>query len=360
MNIIIFGGAFDPVHNGHINMAINAQKDLLGEVFFVPAPISIWKKESVSKIDKINMLELAIKPYEHFHIDLFELNNGKDINYSIDTVKYFKKKYPKDKLYFLIGSDQVERFHLWKEADKISKLANIVYFERPDVIMTTENIVKYNIKAIKGPGVVVSSSEIRNLKNLNIPDEVLYYIIDNKLYFVDKMKQYIDEKRLNHSISVAKTAYEIALANKVDNPHKYFIAGLLHDIGKTNNIEKESEIVEKHFPEYKDMPSFSYHQFVGAYLAENEFDIHDENILRAIKFHATGNANMDLLGKIVYAADKIEPTRPFDSSDLIDAMKQDAETGFIIVLKANKEFLENHRGDINNPLTSNCFKFYLG
>ena len=108
------------------------------------------------------------------------------------------------------------------------------------------------------------------------------------------------------------------------------------------------------------MPSFSFHQFVGAYLAENEFDIHDENILRAIKFHATGNANMDLLGKIVYAADKIEPTRPFDSSDLIDAMKQDAETGFITVLKANKEFLENHRGDINNPLTSKCFKFYLG
>lgn len=360
MNIIIFGGAFDPVHNGHINMAINAQKDLQGEVFFVPAPISVWKSKSVSKEDKINMLELAIKKYEHFHIDCFELDSGKEVNYSIDTVKYFKKKYPNDELYFLIGSDQVERFHLWKEAKKLSKLAHIVYFDRPDYIMTTENIVQYNIKAIKGPGIVVSSSEIRLFKDFNLPDEVLYYILDKKLYFVESMIPYVAETRLNHCISVAKTAYEIALANNLENPHKYLVAGLLHDIGKLKDTEKERKIVFEHFPEYKDMPEFSYHQFVGAYLAENDFHIHNESMLNAIKFHATGNEEMDLLGKIVYAADKIEPTRAFDSTELIEAMKINAEKGFVTVLKANKEFLEKHRGDINNPLTSKCFKYYLG
>lgn len=359
MNIIIFGGAFDPIHNGHINMAIKAQKDLDGEVFFVPAPISVWKNSSVDKEDKINMLKLAIKGHEHFHIDEFELNSGKDVNYSIDTVKYFKKKFPDDEIYFLIGSDQVERFHLWKDAKKLSKLANIIYFERPDYIMTTENIVNYNIKAIKGPGIVVSSTEIRNFTSFDLPNDILYYILDHKLYFVHKMIPYISEKRLEHSISVAKTAYEIALANHLENPHKYLIAGLLHDIGKSNDIKKEKEIVEKHFPEYKDMPSFAYHQFVGAYLAENDFMIHNESILKAIKYHATGNGDMDLLGKVVYAADKIEPTRGFDSSELINAMKKDAETGFVEVLKANKEFLENHRGDINNPLTFSCFQKYL-
>ena len=360
MNIIIFGGAFDPVHNGHINMAINAQKDLQGEVFFVPAPISVWKNKSVSKEDKINMLKLAIKGYEHFHIDEFELNSGKEVNYSIDTVKYFKNKYPKDELYFLIGGDQVERFHLWKDAKKLSKLAHIIYFDRPDYIMTTENIVNYNISVIKGPGIVVSSSEIRLFKDFNLPDEVLYYILDKKLYFVENLIPYVNQRRLEHSISVAKTAYEIALANNLENPHKYLVAGLLHDIGKSNDVEKERKIVEEHFPEYKDMPEFSFHQFVGAYYAENDFQIHNESILNAIKYHATGKDEMDLLGKIVYAADKIEPTRGFDSSELIAAMKQDAETGFVTVLKANKEFLENHRGDINNPLTSKCFKYYLG
>ena len=107
------------------------------------------------------------------------------------------------------------------------------------------------------------------------------------------------------------------------------------------------------------MPPFSYHQFVGAYLAKKDFNIDDESILNAIKYHATGNDNMDQTAKIVYAADKIEPGRKFDSTDLINAMLKDVDEGFKIVLKANKEFLETHRGDINNPLTCKCFNKYL-
>ena len=99
MNRIIFGGAFDPVHNGHINMARKAAKQLAGEVIFVPAPISVWKQSSAPTEDKIAMLKLAIKDYKEFSIDEFEINSGKEINYSIDTVRYFKEKYPKDKLY---------------------------------------------------------------------------------------------------------------------------------------------------------------------------------------------------------------------------------------------------------------------
>ena len=102
MNRIIFGGAFDPVHNGHINMALKAAKELDGEVIFVPAPISVWKEVSAPVKDKMNMLRLAIEGKEHLSIDEFELNSGKDVNYSIDTVLYFKEKYPNDKLFYLI------------------------------------------------------------------------------------------------------------------------------------------------------------------------------------------------------------------------------------------------------------------
>ena len=82
MNRIIFGGAFDPVHNGHINMARKAAKQLAGEVIFVPAPISVWKQSSAPTEDKIAMLKLAIKDYKEFSIDEFEINSGKEINYS--------------------------------------------------------------------------------------------------------------------------------------------------------------------------------------------------------------------------------------------------------------------------------------
>ena len=115
----------------------------------------------------------------------------------------------------------------------------------------------------------------------------------------------------------------------------------------------------RYFPEYISMPEFSYHQFVGAYIAQEEFGIEDVFILDAIKYHATGRALMTNLEKIIYAADKIEPTRGYDSSALIEAMKKDYEKGFIEVLKHNKEYLLGQEKDIHNPLTDECMDYYL-
>ena len=359
MNIIIFGGSFDPVHNGHLNMAEKAQKDLDGEVYFVPAPVSVWKETSIPAEDKINMLKLAIKEKEHFHIDTFEVDSGKKTNYSIDTVRYFKNKYPDANLFFLIGYDQLNEFHRWKDAEELASIAKIIFFVRPDVTLTNDNKDKFHMKEISGGGIVVSSSDIRELKSLDLPDEVIDYIAEHRLYYVKKMRNYINERRLNHSISVAKTAYEIAKANRMNNPKRAYVAGLLHDIGKWNDEREERKVVEAHFKEFLDLPPFAYHQFAGAYTAKNDFQINDEEIIKAIEFHATGTDDMTPLGKIIYAADKIEPTRAFDSSDLIEAMMEDYEAGFKIVLKANKEFLESHRGNIDNRLTSKCFKQYL-
>ena len=68
---------------------------------------------------------------------------------------------------------------------------------------------------------------------------------------------------------------------------------------------------------------------------------------------------MSLLEKCIYASDKIEPTRGFDSSDLINAMKVNIEDGFIVVLKANQEYFIVKKVPYDNPLTKECFEFYL-
>ena len=107
------------------------------------------------------------------------------------------------------------------------------------------------------------------------------------------------------------------------------------------------------------MPPFSYHQFIGEYIAKTFFGIKDEEVLKAIKYHATGNDDMNPLGKIIYSADKIEPTRGFDSSDLIESCLKNYEEGFIEVLKANKEYLTITKKDIENRLTKSCFNKYL-
>ena len=361
MNRIIFGGAFDPVHNGHINMALKAAKELDGEVIFVPARISVWKQVSSPVEDKMNMLRLAIKDHKCLSIDEFELNSGKDVNYSIDTVLHFKEKYPNDNLFFLIGVDQANAFHKWKEAERISQLLQVVYYTRPGYEEEKENIEKFHMHKIDGLGIEVSSTKIRELKSFEMPDEVLFYIVEHDLYEgMVELNYILTPHRLAHSKSVAKTAYKIARANNLDNPLKAYIAGLFHDIGKDIAESKQYEMTKKYYPEFADIPKFAYHQFAGAHLVQEMFGIKDPDIIEAIEFHSTGNENMCELAKIIYAADKIEPTRGFDSSDLIAAMKNDVHEGFKTVLQANKDFLLSKEKDINNRLTYKCFKQYLG
>ena len=161
MNRIIFGGGFDPIHLGHINMALVAKEALKGEVIFVPAQIAIWKSDSVSKEYKLAMIKLAIGKYDGFSIDTFEMDQ-KEQPRSYQTVQYFKQKYPKDKLYFLIGQDQANSFDKWANPDEITKSAQIVYYKRPKHVINQANVDRFKMKVIEGPVVDTSSSEIRS------------------------------------------------------------------------------------------------------------------------------------------------------------------------------------------------------
>lgn len=361
MNIILFGGGFDPFHLGHLNMAKFALKRFSGRVIIIPARISVWKRDSLNSDDKIELIKLAIQNEKDMEISLFEINNDKPITYSIDTVRHFKNLYPNDKLYLLIGSDQVNEFHRWKDAFEISKLCQIIYFPRPEFKIKDDNIKKFNIQELQDVVELdASSTDIRSLKRLPLTKEEIYYIEDHNLYYMNKVKSFLDEHRFNHSKQVARLAYEIALANNLADPDKYYIAGLLHDIGKNVSKEESYDIIDKYYKEYKDMIPALIHQFIGEYLAIHEFDITDKEILKAIKYHATGNENMNNIGMVVYAADKIEPTRGFDSSELIIAMKKDYKTGFIEVLRANLEYFKVKHIDYNNKLTYKCLSYYLG
>ena len=356
MNKIIFGGAFDPIHLGHINMALMASKHFDADVIFVPSPIAIWKNSSAPIEDKIEMIKLSIQNYSRFSISLFEVDTGKELNYSIDTIHYFKSKYPNDEIYYLIGSDQVNEFHRWKKCDEIAKLAHIIFFSRPGFNEKEENIKKFDMQEIVGKTMDISSSDIRTLKSLKIDDKVIKYIEDNNLYYIKKVRSFIKDKRYNHSLAVANLAYQIAKKHHRKNKDQYYIAGLLHDIGKEIN---EAQIMTEHFSNYLDLPPFAYHQFVGSFIAKTEFNISNRSVLKAIEFHATGNKNMNLLAQVIYAADKIEPTRNYNSNYMIEAMMKDINQGFKLVLSENKRFLEENRKNINNRLTVNCFNYFL-
>lgn len=368
MNRIIFGGTFDPIHKGHIRIAEAILKKVGGELIFVPAKSPRWKEPLTDANHRLNMLKAAILDSGlTATIEEFELNSNAEINYSVDTVQYLYDKYPDDKLYFIIGADQVNQFEKWKDGDVIAKLATIIYVNRPRYELNQENIKRYNmVNSEFFDSGDVSSSEIRELKLIETTDGVLRYIEENHLYYVKEMEKYIDSHRLTHSISVAKLAVEINRVNgKPLNEYKVYVAALLHDIGKllkdTTPCGKPiEELMRMSYPEYIDtVPPFAYHQFVGARIAKNHFEIEDEEILDAIRWHATGKANMSLLGMLVYASDKIDPLRDFDSTWLIDACKKDIYEGFITTVIDNKKYLINHAKDIYNPYTKACFEMYI-
>ena len=358
-NIVLFGGAFDPIHNGHINMAKQALDQLDADIFFIPARISVWKSESAPIEDKIKMVEHAIKDYPHFHLSRFEADSKEDVNYSINTVEHFKKEYPNSKIYYLIGTDHVNSFHKWKDAKKLSELATVAFFKRPDMELDLNNIKEFKMVEIKGELNDESSTEIRELKSLDTSDAVIDYIIDKRLYFMNKIASYMGERRLEHVISTARLSYDIAEANHLKDAKKALIAALLHDIGKEMPMPDQREIMAVHFKEFINYPPVIYHQFIGAYLAEKDFGITDPVILDAIKYHTTANSNMSEVAIIVHCADKIEPTRGFDSENLINELKSSLMDGFVEVLKSNVEYYVVRNIDYRNDLQMACLNQYL-
>ena len=93
---------------------------------------------------------------------------------------------------------------------------------------------------------------------------------------------------------------------------KAMLAGLMHDCAKCMPNAKKLKVAEKNHLEITDLERsnpFMLHAKLGAFLARKKYDIDDEEVLSAIRWHTTGRPGMTLLDKIVYVADYIEPKR---------------------------------------------------
>ena len=360
--IILYGGAFDPVHNSHLRIAKEAADKLNADVIFIPTAKPRWKEAPSSNKDRLEMLKIALKEYSdpRFSISDIEMKRENDKEtYTIDTIKEFEKMFPNAMLCLLIGGDQVALFDKWKEPDSIKEKAKIYFVEREGYDIHQGNVNRFNMLPLSDIKVSkVSSSSIRTLSYIDTPIGVLDYISEHSLYYVDKMKAYLSEKRLKHSLSVARLSYQIAISNHLENPGRAYIAGALHDIGKeisNDEAEKMLEGLDKY-------PKWAYHQFIGAYIAENEFFVKDKEILAAIREHCLGAANMSTLSKIIYAADKIDPSRGWDSAKYVKLCMDDIVFGFLSVLRANYEFLKAKCGGNEEGISASkeCFSYYLG
>jgi nicotinate-nucleotide adenylyltransferase len=185
----IFGGTFDPIHNGHL---ITAQSVIelrnLEKIIFIPAYISPHKQneEAASAQHRLNMIKLAIDNVSFFECSDYEIKQH-TISYTIDTLREFKKYY--DEIDLIIGYDNIFQFHTWNEPDEILKLANVVVLRRKSS-HPLEFVDKYVESAtfVQTRGIEISATDIRNRVQDNLPIHYLVpknveeYIYKNKLY----------------------------------------------------------------------------------------------------------------------------------------------------------------------------------
>ncbi len=134
MKIGIFGGSFNPPHNGHVNSLTTVQKKMgFDEIQIVPNNQNPLKTpvDGPSKDDRVEMARLAFSTYgSAFKINDTELKRGGK-SYTIDTINELLKTYKSNELYLIIGADNFETFSEWKDYKKILELVNIVVTTRP-------------------------------------------------------------------------------------------------------------------------------------------------------------------------------------------------------------------------------------
>jgi len=187
MKIGILGGTFNPVHIGHLILAEEVREKLgLSKVIFVPAYLPPHKENSdiAQAKDRLEMVKLAIRTNKFFQASDMEIKrDGR--SYTIDTVKEFKKLYPRDEMYFITGSDLLKYLEEWKDLNEIIQLVKFVVATRPGYPL--EKIPSY-IKTIGIRAVDVSAFEIRNCIKENksfrylVPEAVEAYINKKGIY----------------------------------------------------------------------------------------------------------------------------------------------------------------------------------
>ncbi len=179
----LFGGAFDPIHNGHLTVAQTAlSRGLCDEVLFIPCGLSPHKGAlKASGGDRLAMVREAVKGKAGLFVSSYEVTKETPC-YTYDTVRAMKALYPDDELCFLIGDDEYRLFEHWYRAEELLALCRFYVFTREGVC------VKAPFTAVTIEPMAASSSEVRALLQTGrdvsglVPAGVLAYIKAHGLY----------------------------------------------------------------------------------------------------------------------------------------------------------------------------------
>jgi nicotinate-nucleotide adenylyltransferase len=199
VNIGIFGGSFDPVHNGHLLLAECCREQCrLDAVWFLPAAVPPHKQnhELTPAAQRIEMLELATAGNPAFSVCRYETNRG-GVNYTVDTLTHFHDEDPGRELFFLVGADMLLDLPRWRDAARVCELAVPVAVCRPGCqidfdclrsVASPERIELIRRHQVEMPEIGTSGTELRRRVQsgqsirYRVPRAVEMYIETHGLY----------------------------------------------------------------------------------------------------------------------------------------------------------------------------------
>ena len=335
----IYGGTFNPPHIGHIQAAKQSVTALgLSKLLVIPdriAPHKVIPGNSPTPQQRLDMIRLATAGCPQIEVSDLELRR-EGVSYSYQTVLQLKEQYPQAELVLFMGTDMFLSFHTWKNPEIILENASIGVFYRGEKGEAAAIEAKKaemearsaTIYLVKNDVIQISSTQMRRLLAFRcagefLPDGVLDYIREYHLYNtrapwknlpMDQLEQVVisllNPNRVAHVLGCRDTAVELAKhwgADLTDAAR----AGILHDITKAIDGPLQLTLCEaygKILSDFSKRYPKTLHALTGSMVAERIFG-ENKAVVDAIESHTTGKANMNLLEKIIYLADYIEPNR---------------------------------------------------
>ena len=189
-HIGIFGGAFDPIHIGHLIIGQEIMLQCaLDRVVFMPSGEPPLKRSMASAEDRARMVSLAVRDYPEFELSRFELSRpGK--SYTIDTLRHLRRDMGEDtEIFLIIGADNAVEMGDWFDPEGVLDLAHVLVAERPGFERArVDPVFKSKMRFVETPLLDISSTAIRERVRTKrpisffVPDAVADYIRTQGLY----------------------------------------------------------------------------------------------------------------------------------------------------------------------------------
>lgn len=354
MKIGLFGGSFDPVHEEHVRLVQAAVGALgLDKVIVIPSFVAPHKRGGafVSPENRLEMAKIAFQTVQNAEISSYEIART-DTSYTYLTAEHFAREYPGAELYWLVGADMLENFFFWRFPERILSCVTLAACGRGKLSADLHERFRTRFQKdyvdVPFCGADVSSTRIRvriafGKETPELPAAVRAYIDERRLYSHPAILPALaleKEERREHSFRVAALAAPLASRYGISQK-KAILAAALHDCGKY--VPPDSPLLVG-FALPEGVPAPVVHQYTGAYLAEHEFGVTDEEVLDAIRFHTSGREDMTPLGKLIFLADMLEEGRDFEGiGTLRAALFRNLDECLLLCLERQIDYLKANK-----------------